>query len=311
MQYVSLMSPGFSGSTLLSMLLCSQPRCIGFGDTYFGRQSDPRNLCTCGVPFVECAPRCDAQDEIRSGGFPEFSWGTATAVPMPRGLPVRARKYWPLSKSISLHAVRQIPTAARRRLFRSYYLENRLMLSGLARSGKYAIYFDGCKDPVRLELLRTELPGLKVIHMIRHPGAYLWHFHRLGERRHTQRLRQWSRYHKRVRSFQALVGPEKYFPVTYEYVVDSPDSFLRDVAAYLNMEKVHDSLPVKLRRSEIHIQGNRMRKTADRVLNLADTWRGKLPAELEADANRTLAGLPWAAFLFNDKASPIADTGTP
>jgi len=311
LQYVSLMSPGFSGSTLLSMLLCSQPRCIGFGDTYFGRQSDPRNLCTCGVPFIECPPRCDAQREIRDGGLLDFTWGTATAVPVPRWLAVGARKYWPLTRSVSLHAVRLIPVPVRRRLFNRYYRENRLMLRGLARSGKYDIYFDGCKDPVRLELLRTEIANLKIIHMIRHPGAYVYHFYRLGERDHVRKLAQWARYHRRIRSFLELVGAENYRAITYEHVVGQPGAFLNEMAGYLGLAEVYDESPVMLHRSAIHIQGNRMRKTADRVLNLANAWRSKLPTELESLANRTLASLPWAETLLANTASQNTDNQVP
>ena len=299
LQYVSLMSPGFSGSTLLSMLLCSQPRSIGFGDTYFGKDSDPKNLCTCGVPFVDCPPRVETQAAIRNGGVSDFSWGTATAVPTPTGWSYRAQRYWPLSKAISLKAVRLLPAALRRQFFSAHYLETRLMLSALADSGQYDYYFDGCKDPIRLELLRTEIPDIKVVQMVRHPGAYLWHFHRLGERRHGERLRQWTRYHRRVRSFRNKVGADQYLAITYENVVEDPGAFLRSIAEFLEMPAVFDTPPVPLRREHIHIQGNKMRKTADQVLNLANTWRGQLPKEMEDRAHETLARMPWAAALFD------------
>lgn len=300
LQYVSLMSTPFSGSTLLSMLLCSQPRSIGFGDTYFGGDSDPRNECTCGVSFLECEPRVAVQSEIQDGGVKDFSWATATPVPVPKWVSADMRKHWPLTRSISLYPTRMIPAPIRRRIFGKFYLENRLMLSALANSGKYDFYFDGCKDPVRLELLRTEVSGLKVIHMVRHPGAFVYHFHRLGGRNPEGRLGQWIRYNTRVRSFLDLVGEENFMPVTYEHVVGNPGAFLQDVAEFLGMEGVDDSPPFLLRRSEIHIQGNSMRKTADRVLNMANKWHGKLPEHLEAASRATLEKLPWAAALYEE-----------
>jgi hypothetical protein len=301
LQYVSLMSTPFSGSTLLSMLLCSQPRSIGFGDTYFGIDSRPENLCTCGETFLECQPRCEAQDEIRQGGLTDYSWGATTAVPTPQWMSVRARHYWPLSRAGSLAPVRQIPTWIRRRVFRKFYLENHLMLAGLAKSGRYDFYFDGCKDPVRLELMRTELSNLKIIHMVRHPAALVYHSYRLDEPDPEGRLGQWLRYHTRVRSFLKYVGNENYLPVTYEDVVGNTGSFLREVADFVGMDEVYDSPPYLLRRSEIHIQGNKMRKTADRVLNMANKWRGKLPPELEADSVATLQKLPWAASMYESE----------
>jgi hypothetical protein len=175
------------------------------------------------------------------------------------------------------------------------------MLSGLAKTGRYDYYFDGCKDPVRLELLRTEFAGLKIIHLVRHPGALVYHYYRRGAREPELRLGQWVRYHSRVRSFLRVVGEENYLSTTYEYVVKSPGLFLRDVADFLGMQEVFDSPPFLLRRSEIHIQGNSMRKTADRVLNLADKWRGKLPQHLEEEAEATLQKTAWAAALYDSQ----------
>lgn len=293
------MSTPFSGSTLLSMLLCSQPRSIGFGDTYFGGDSDPKNMCTCGVPFLECPPRVESQAEIRQGGIDDFSWATATPVPTPGWISADMRKHWPLSRAISLGPIQAMPAGVRRRLFRKFYLENRLMLSGLAKSGLYDYYFDGCKDPVRLELLRTEFNQLKVIHIVRHPGAFVYHFYRLGGKNPEKRLGQWIRYHSRIRSIVKNIDDDNYLVATYEYVVENTGSFLRDVADFLGMEKVDDSPPFMLKRDQIHIQGNRMRKTADRVLNMANKWRGKIPEHMDREARATLHKLPWAAELYN------------
>ncbi len=302
LQYVSLMSAPFSGSTLLSMLLCSQPRSIGFGDTYHGKDSDPRNECTCGVSFLECQPRNESQDEVRRGGLSDFSWATASPVPVPRWMSVQARAYWPLALSVSLYPVRSIPAWLRQRLFRRFYLENRLILSGLAKTGRYDYYFDGCKNPVRLELLRTEISNLKVIHLVRHPAAFVYHFYRLGERKPEERLRQWRNYHRKVRTFLKYFGNENYLPVTYEDVVGQPGVFLRTVADFLGMDQVDDSPPFLLRRSEIHIQGNKMRKTADRVLNMANKWHGKLPEPLVQTAMESLHELPWAASMYESRS---------
>ena len=301
LQYVSLMSPPFSGSTLLSMLLCSQPRSIGFGDTYHDRDSSPESQCTCGVPFLECEPRVQVETAIREGGIPDYSWATAAPVPMPNWVTGEMRKHWPLTRSVSLRPIRAIPASLRRVMFRKFYLENRLMLSGLAETGNYDYYFDGCEDPVRLELLRTEIANLKVIQVIRHPGAFVYHFYRLGGREPQQALSQWIRYNNRVRSFQKYIPEENYMAVTYEHIVEKPGDFLREVAQFLDMDEIYDDPPDVLRRTEIHIQGNAMRRTADRVLNMANKWHGQLPEHLETAARSTLHQLPWAAAMYETR----------
>ena len=174
------------------------------------------------------------------------------------------------------------------------------MLEALARSGKYDFYFDGCKNPVRAELLRTEIDNLKMIQMVRHPAAYVYHFYQKGERREEYRLNQWLHYHKRVRPFRELLGDKRYLAVTYEHVVKDPGGFLRLVSEFLDMPEIYDDPPGVLRRSAIHIQGNKMRRTADRVLNMADKWKGNLPPDAISMADDTLSQVPWARDLLKE-----------
>ena len=68
LKYVSLLGTSYSGSTLVSMLMSSQPRVVGFGDTYVPPNPDhyPKHPCTCGSWYEECPPRVAIADAIRS-----------------------------------------------------------------------------------------------------------------------------------------------------------------------------------------------------------------------------------------------------
>ena len=293
MQYVSVLSPGFSGSTLLSMILCGQQRTIGFGDTYFGTQNNIDNICNCGLPFTECEPRKVVESAVQKGGQTEFSWVNARPVPMPTFWPVKYANYWPLRKAAVIPLLRTLPPRLRRAIFKTFYSQTRLMIEGLYSTDAYDFYVDGSKALVRLELMRTEIPNLKVIHMIRHPGAILYRYQKLGINRRAEGLAQWQRYHELAHEFKSLVNPDHYFAVSYESIVRNPGEFLNQVRQFIGMPAKDDIDPRRLYREDVHIIGNRMRKTADRIEDMADSWKEHLSRADQVLAENTVAGMDW------------------
>lgn len=302
LKYISLLGTSFSGSTLVSMLMSSQPRVIGFGDTYVPPDPDhyPKHPCSCGQWYEECPPRVALTDAIRSGGLPDYRWDRATTTPVPKWLPWRIRKKWPLAKSSSLPLHRYAPGILRKALYRRYYLENKLMLQGLEDSGLYDVYFDGSKSIIRTELLRTTIPDLKVVHMVRHPGAYFYHFHRLGDTRYPTRLRHWFRYHRNARALTRPMASENVLLVTYESIVKHPDQFVQTMEAFAGMQPNDADDRSILHRDRVHVIGNRMRETAERVLDYSNTWRGKMPAEVENMADDAIQQTDWLRKLYSD-----------
>ena len=305
LQYVSLLNTPFSGSTLVSMLLCSQPGIIGFGDTYVS--PDPRHYpkhpCTCGRWYDECPPRVTVRNVIRAGGIPDYDWDSAAPVPVPKRLPWKLRQKWPLTKSAGLPIVRGIPHALRKTLYRQYYLENTLMLQGLEEAGKYLIYFDGCKDLVRVELLRSMIPNIKVLHVVRHPGAIFYHFHKTGETQYEKHLRHWARYNWHAHNFAQLVQTGNYLAVTYESIVRQPEQFIVTMEKFMGMAETKTGDRTRIRSSQVHIIGNRMRESANQVLDFSNTWRGKMPVSVEEKADEAIRQNGWLRSLYASTGS--------
>jgi hypothetical protein len=302
LQYVSLLATSFSGSTLVSMLMGSQPRVVGFGDTYVPPNPDfyPKHPCTCGSWYEECPPRAAITNAIRSGGVPDYSWDRAAATPVPKSLPWALRQKWPLAKSSSLPFYRGMPGALRRILYRRFYLENAFMLKGLEDTGMYDVYFDGCKSVIRTELLRSTIPDIKVVHMVRHPGAYFYHFHRKGDTQYEKRLRHWFGYNNDARSLTRSMRPENYRMITYESIVKYPEQFVETMESFIGMKRTHSSDRSRIHKSQVHVIGNRMRETADRVLDYSNTWRGKMPADVEEMADEAIRKNSWLRELYSD-----------
>lgn len=305
MKYVSLLNTPFSGSTLVSMLLSSQPRVIGFGDTYFSPKPEhfPKHPCTCGKWYDECPPRVATRDSIHAGGLCHFEWPRATSVPTPSSLPQSLKRWWPLSKSASLPCVKAIPATTRKQVFSRFYRETELMVEGLENTGNYDVYIDGCKDLVRFELLRSAIPEIKILHMVRHPGAFLYHFHKAGDTRYDLHLKHWIRYNKQCRTLASRIAPENYFSVCYESIVQRPGQFIADIGDFLGLSDIDTTDPRALRRAQIHVIGNRMRESADRVEDYSNTWRGKLPKAIESFTENIIKQDDWLAALYSDTSN--------
>lgn len=306
MQYVSILSPGFSGSTLLSILLSSLPRSIGFGDTYFTPKNSIRDLCTCGKTFLECEPRQMITDSMRRKGVRDFSWETFSPIPRPAFWPLSSEAYWPLARAASLPLIRQIPPGLRRFLFSRFYSENRLFVESLEESSRYDFYFDGCKELNRLEFLRTAIPDIKVVHMVRHPGAILYHDQRSGVSMVENRLSHWSRYHRRARSFISRLGESNYMPVPYEGIVQKPETFAARVGEFLGISGWPAGDPSVIDRSKVHIIGNKMREKVERIIDYSNTWRQHIPEQDRSAADEVLATTEWAMRLYEDWGCDLA-----
>ena len=202
--------------------------------------------------------------------------------------------------SSSLSVLRMIPTSLRRVLFKKFYRENRLMVESMRDSGLYDYYFDGCKIATRVELLRTEIPNMKVVHLVRHPGAILYHDQRYGTENVNARLAHWLRFHRRCRKFQKLLGNENYLPVPYEKIVQDPTAFLRRAASFLKMTDVQLENADIIDRSKVHILGNAMREKVQRIIDYSNTWRDHVPAKRQAMATETFRKMDWVVDLYSE-----------
>ena len=174
------------------------------------------------------------------------------------------------------------------------------MLQGLEEAGNYSVYFDGCKDLPRVELLRTMLADIKLLHVVRHPGAFFYHFHKLGQAGFEKRLGHWMRYNQNAHAFEHLVPPGNYLAITYESIVQQPEKFVFKMEQFFGMDESPARDRTRIHRSQVHIMGNRMRESADRVLDFSNTWRGKMSAPVEEKANDVISQDDWLRSLYED-----------
>ena len=136
--------------------------------------------------------------------------------------------------------------------------------------------------------------------MVRHPGAILYHDQKFGFENVDSRLKRWTQFHHRAQEFKTVLGSANYFAVPYEKIVQEPGEFLRRVAGFLNMHTIHDEEPDRIDRSKVHILGNRMRETVERIIDYSNTWREHVPSDRQALAEKTFHDAKWIVDLYED-----------
>ena len=96
------------------------------------------------------------------------------------------------------------------------------------------------------------------------------------------------------------MAPEKVLCITYESIVKYPEQFVETMEGFVGMQQSDSSDRSQIHRSQVHVIGNRMRETADRVLDYSNTWRGKMPAEVEEMADEAIRQDSWLRELYSD-----------
>jgi hypothetical protein len=104
-------------------------------------------------------------------------------------------------------------------------------------------------------------------------------------------LVHWFGYNDHARALTGSMAPENYRVITYESIVKYPERFVEMMESFIGMKQTHSFDRSRIHKSQVHVIGNRMRETADRVLDYSNTWRGKMPADVEDMADELVAGI--------------------
>ena len=96
------------------------------------------------------------------------------------------------------------------------------------------------------------------------------------------------------------MAPENVLVITYESIVKYPEQFVETMEGFVGMKQSDSPDRSRIHRSQVHVIGNRMRETADRVLDYSNTWRGKMPAEVEEMADEAIREDSWLRELYSD-----------
>lgn len=276
-----IMSPSFSGSTLLTLLLAQHPRIATVGElkeNNLGKLSEYR--CSCGELLLQC-PFWKAVSERCAERGIEFSvarFGTSL-----RGAS------WVHDKLLRASVRGRLFETVRGLLLRSYpsvrtelhrLLQRNLTLTRvIAELQGGDIVVDGSKDPARLlHFVASGLWKVKVICLHRDGrgviNSYMKHY---GVDVRTA-VREWQHTVSELGHMRSRLPPEDVIDIQYENLCRDTESNMAAIWSWLGIEPK----PIKdlqYGATRCHVIGNQMRLKSSADIRLDEAWRAKLTPE--------------------------------
>jgi hypothetical protein len=288
---VYILSPSFSGSTLLTFLLARHPAIATVGELKARALGDIDHYsCSCGQRIHACT-----------------FWVTVTRMLFDRGIQLDVSCFdthfslphshlrdrllqcglrGPVFEIFRDLLIRVEPTCNNH--FRRILDRNVSIAEVVAAVQGGALFLDASKDPLRLRYwLRRGPWPVKVIWLHRDGRgttcSVMKHYNLPIE----PAAREWRNAQEECERVIRCVPPPQYYRLAYEDLCRTPDAVLQNIFDFLEIARV----PVDgdFRAIEHHILGNTMRLSSSHEIRLDDGWRHRLSRDDLAAFNR-LAG---------------------
>jgi Sulfotransferase family len=269
-----ILSPSFSGSTLLTCLLAAHPEIATVGELKASAMGDVNTYrCSCGALLVECRFWRQVKEETITRGlrfsFDDFGSNFNCGSAFFRRLVRLGSRAAVLSHSSSF-LLRALPSCRNRLI--AILGQNRVLISVITALQNARVFLDGSKDPERLnQLLISRHWRIKVIHLIRDGrgvvNSYMKH-HGVDVRCATA---EWLRTARDCARIAGKVSRRNVVTIKYEDICGDARAAIDRICAFGGL--AGESSSWSRVSPQIHILGNAMRLDKDRPIELDDKWK--------------------------------------
>lgn len=282
-RFVYILSPSYSGSTLLTYLLGVHPDIATIGEL---KASALGNIdtydCSCGTPIRNCPFWSQLQSALHSRGvaFTLNNFGTHFRTPDARltdrilGANIHGAGF----EALRDFALTVIPSV--RQAYRRVLAQNVALASAVCDLQRGRVFLDGSKDPHRLKLLLgAGFSDIRVLHMIRDGRAASNSYMRHYDAPMSTAAHAWLRTHRASERVLRLLPPDRAMRIRYEDLCTEPALTLRQIYTFLELDP--GGAPVELDTQSQHVLGNAMRLRRSTDIRLDEKWKHALtPADL-------------------------------
>lgn len=283
-----ILAASYSGSTLLAMLLGSQPQATTVGEMRAPAVGEPDTyLCSCGEPIKKCRFWAEVTERMARREIANFDITSAQLSihdtnnaylhrlldPLPRGPMVETIRRTALSLSPKWH-----------RHLRTVHLRNGALVEVLREITGAKVVVDSSKIALHLKylLLSPDLK-VKVIRLIRDGRAVTMSM--LGHGfKGIPRLEavagaglSWRRNNEAAERVLAELPASQWLHLQYEELCKNPEGTLRGICNFLGMDSCNIVLDFRSRRQ--HVLGNDMRLKSGSDIRVDERWRTGLSTE--------------------------------
>lgn len=290
-----ILSPSYSGSTLLTFLLATHPSIATIGELKATAMGDIDSYrCSCGAMIRECGfwKRLTGELTDRGVGFDLENFGThfqADSRPLANRL-LHGRVRGRLFEAARDTALCVLPTCRRNR--ERVLQKNQAVIDAIRDIQGGEVFLDGSKDPVRLKhLVASGLWNVKAICLIRDGRGVANSYMRHYDVPMTVAAKEWRQAHEECDRVVSRLPAASSITVHYETLCRDPDRTLSAVFEFLGLDSRRASRDFHA--VEHHILGNAMRLRSSSEIVLDEKWKSTLTAadpqtfdRLAGDLNR-------------------------
>ena len=284
---IYILSPSFSGSTLLTMLLAQHPDIATIGELKATKMGPVKDyMCSCGKKLDECefwnqlVARVSEQQEFSLSDFrTHFRFDSRLMDRIVRIQPTNATVFQ-LQKML----IRIFPGL--HRMMQDRLDRNRTIVEACCELQKGSWILDGSKDPNRLlYFYASGLFDLKVIMMVR-DGRAQAHSSRKKKRNNGSFVKCAAEWNKTIREMEYAAtwfDSDHLFRTSYEELCASPEGVIAGILEFLGLNNEAGMIRFQdVDTSSMHILGNGGTRTASSLtVQLEEKWRTELtPDEL-------------------------------
>lgn len=276
-RFVFILSPSYSGSTLLTLLLARHPRIATVGELKATAMGDIEQYrCSCDEAILRCAFWAELKARLAARGLPfdlrDFDTNYRRRGAALLDLALRM----PVQTAMGETARRLLLALAPRGRQTVQHLNSRNLAFAQAvcdiQGGD--VFLDGSKEPQRfLMLLQAGVPAPRVIHIVRDGRAAT--NSALGHEYSDLRVaaRDWRHTHAQAMRIQRILPPDAFTSIRYEDLCAQPEASLDRLFRFIDLD------PAQARRDDPpphHVLGNSMRLRQLTEIRTDERWRQQM-----------------------------------
>jgi hypothetical protein len=286
--FVYILSPSYSGSTLLTILLARHPRIATIGEMKATSMGDiAKYQCSCGTLIGDCPFFSQLRTECAAQGAPfeltDFGTHYRRYDRPVLDLLMRAPLQSGWGETVRTAGLALVPGG--RRTMHEIARRNRVMADAICKIQNADVLLDGSKEPNRFHfLMKAGFPDPHVIHIVRdgraNANSALGH----GLEGLDVATREWRDTHAQALRVKAWLPADRFLTLRYEDLCASPDEVVAKLFRFIGVD------PAEAHTAEtappMHILGNSMRLKPLTGIQRDERWRRELSSEQLARFDR-------------------------
>lgn len=284
MKCAFIVSPSYSGSTLLSILLAHHPDLVTLGeflDNQSRRYRDGEgDFCSCGERLAECPYMADLTRRLAARGmdfsvdYPDTAFRSTDRLADPV---LRAYVRSPAFEAVRRLAIMGIPAA--KDTVRRIVERNSAVIETILEMDDARVYLDSAKNNNRVLYFHRYAAGMdvKVIWLIRDGRGVTTSIMRHTGVDVATAAARWATTQRSVIRTVGALPDRNVLTMRYEDLCTDPGRWLPETCRFLDLDPAQ--LPESFSADGLHLTGNNMRLNGLGEIRIDERWREALSAE--------------------------------